>query len=139
MSDVCDVSDVTLIVADAYGYSGTIDIELSNALDSVSEVRVDICDRDQRTWLTINTVSCSNTTRSSAFSCAVTNLGGGCVGVDITSSVAGLILPGTGAIARLTYTIDPSTPPGDYADVTPENSDVRDDTATILIGDAEAG
>jgi hypothetical protein len=132
-SDVCDVSDVTVIVADAYGYSGTIDIELDNPLDSVSEVRVDICDRDQRSWLAFSAVSCSNTPRSSAFACAVTDIGNGCVGVDITSGVAGLIDPGTGAIAQLTYTIDPSTPPGDYADVTPENSDVRDDTATALL------
>ena len=50
-SDVCDVSDVTVIVADAFGYSGTIDLELNNFLDSVREVHVDICDRDQRSWL----------------------------------------------------------------------------------------
>ena len=54
-SDVCDVSDVTLTVADTYGYSGTIDIELDNPLDLVGEVHVDVCDRDQRPWLTINT------------------------------------------------------------------------------------
>ena len=88
-ADVCDVSDVTVIVADAYGYSGTIDIELDNFLDPVGEVHVDICDRDQRSWLTISPASCSTTVRSSAFTCAVTDLGGGCVGVDVTSSVSG--------------------------------------------------
>ena len=51
----------------------------------------------------------------------------------------GVILPGTGAIAQLTYTIDPTTPPGDYADVTPENSDIRDDGAVVLACDAEVG
>ena len=132
-SDVCDVSDVTVTVADAYGYSGTIDIELDNPLDSVGEVHVDMCDRDQRSWLTISAASCSTTVRSSAFTCAVTNLGGGCVTVDLTTAVSRCNSdPGTGAIAQLTYTIDPTTPPGDYADVTPENSDVRDDSAVSL-------
>ena len=110
--DVCDVSDVTVTVADAYGYSGTIEIELDNALDSVSEVHVDICDRDQRSWLTISTASCSRTARSGAFICAVTNLGGGCVRVDLTNVISSVIPPGTGAIAQLTYTIDPSYPTG---------------------------
>ena len=37
-ADVCDVSDVTVTVADASGYSGTIDIRLDNTLDFVGEV-----------------------------------------------------------------------------------------------------
>ena len=52
--------------------------------------------------------------------------------MDLTTAVSGLILPGTGAIARLNYTIDPGTPPGDYADVTPENGDIRDDLGLSL-------
>ena len=61
------------------------------------------------------------------------------MGVDITSSVSGSILPGTGAIGQLTYTIDPSTPPGDYADVTPENSDILDDSALSLAVTPKSG
>ena len=138
-ADVCDVSDVTVIVADASGYAGTIDITLDNTLDFVGEVHLDVCDRDQRPWLTISTASCSTTTRSSDFSCAVTDSGGGCVRVDLTTAVSGLIFPGTGAIARLTYTIDASTVPGDFADLTPENSDIRDETAASLTVTPKAG
>ena len=47
-SDVCDVSDVTVTVADTYGFAGTIDIELDNPLDPVGEVHLEVCDRDQR-------------------------------------------------------------------------------------------
>jgi hypothetical protein len=59
--------------------------------------------------------------------------------VDITSSVLGVINPGTGAIAELSYTIDPSTTPGDYADVTPENGDVRDDISLSLAVTPQSG
>ena len=133
------MSDVTVIVADASGYTGTIDIVLDNTLDFVGEVHLDVCDRDQRPWLTISTASCSTTTRSSDFSCTVTDSGGGCVRVDLTTAVSGLIFPGTGAIARLTYTIDASTVPGDFADLTPENSDIRDETAASLSVTPKAG
>jgi hypothetical protein len=131
VSDVCDVSDVSLSITDTFGYSGTIDIELENSFDSVGEVHVDVCDIDQRVWLHIDTGSCGNTARSSGFSCAISDLGGGCVGVDLTT-VSGVIDPGTGVIAQLTYTIDATAPLGDFADLTPENSDVQDDTAVSL-------
>ncbi len=115
-TDVCEVSDVTLIIADVYGYSGTIDIELENDLVVVSELHLDICDVDQRPWLHIDTNSCSTTTRSSDFSCAISDLGGGCVRVDLTT-VSGTIATGTGAIAQLTYTIDAGVAHGDFADL----------------------
>ena len=129
--DVCDVSDVLLIIADAFGYSGTIDIELENSLDPVGEVHVDVCDKDQRVWLQIDTSSCDTTARSSAFSCSISDLGSGCVRVDLTT-LSAVIDPGTGVIAQLTYTIDANAPLGDFADLIPENSDVRDDTASSL-------
>ena len=59
--------------------------------------------------------------------------------VDLTTAVSGLIFPGTGAIARITYTIDASTVPGDFADLTPENSDIRDETAASLSVTPKAG
>ena len=89
--DVCELSDVTLSVTDTYGYSGTIPIALDNPLDSISEVHLDLCDIDLRPWLTIDTSSCSITTRSSDFTCTITDLGGGCAGIDITTTVSGTI------------------------------------------------
>ena len=127
LGDLCDVSDVTLIVTDTYGYSGTIPIELANPLDNISEVHLDLCDIDLRPWLTIDTNSCSTTTRSSDFTCTITNLGNGCAGIDITTAISGLIGVGTGPIAQITYTIDPTAPLTDVADVNPENIDIKDD------------
>ena len=127
LNDVCEVSDVTLAIPDAYGYSGTIAVELDNPLDYVSGMYLDVCDIDLRSWLQIDTVSCGTTARSSDFSCAVSDLGGGCVGVELTSSVAGVIEPGTGAVAVLNYTIDTNAPLTDYADVEPQNVSILDD------------
>ena len=59
--------------------------------------------------------------------------------MDLTSGVSGLIDPGTGTIIQLGYTIDPSTSPGDYADVTPANIDIRDDSGLALAVTPEPG
>ena len=131
VDDTCDGSDVTLIIADSYGYEGTIDIELENT-SLVSEVHVDICDVNQRAWLQIETDSCSTTTRSSDFNCVISNLGNGCVGVDLTTTVDGLIDLGNGVIAQLGYALDGNAPYGDFAHLACENSDVKDDTPASL-------
>jgi hypothetical protein len=123
-TDECTGSAVTLALTDVFG-SSSIDIELDNALDPVSQVHVDICDADLRPWLHIDTSLCSTTARTGGFNCAISDLGGGCVGVDLTTAVAGLIAPGTGAIAQVAYTIDQGAPLGDFADLVPENNDVR--------------
>jgi len=135
LNDVCDVSDVTLIIVDSFGYSGTIDIQLDNPLDYVSEVHLDVCDMDLRSWLHIDTESCSVTTRTSDFSCAISDLGGGCVRIDLTTTVSGLIDPsitGPEAIAQLNYTIDANASLVDYADLEPQNIDIQDDTPVSL-------
>ena len=137
-NDVCDVSDVTLIIADTFG-SGTINILLDNNLDFVSEVHLDVCDIDQRAWLHINTSSCSTTARSSDFSCAISDLGGGCVGVDLTTAVSGLIDPDTGTIAQLSYTLDVTAPIGESADLNPENINLRDELTDPLTVTAVPG
>jgi hypothetical protein len=129
--DDCDVSDVSLILIDSFGYSGTVDIELDNSFDFVSEVHVDVCDIDQRPWLHIDTGACNTTARSSAFSCAISDLGGGCVRIDLTT-ISGVIDPDTGAIAWFSYTIDAGAPTTDFADLNPENIDVQDDTPVSL-------
>ena len=131
-ADECTGSDVTLAVATVFG-SSSIDIELENVLDAVSVVHVDICDADLRPWLHMVTSGCSTTPRTSDFSCAISDLGGGCVGVDLSSAVSGLIDPGTGAIAQVGYTIDPGAPLGDFPDLVPENNDVIDDTSVPLL------
>ena len=88
-----------------------------------------MCDVDQRAWLHILTDSCSITSRTGGFLCSISNLGDGCVRVDITSPGFDLINPGeTGAIARLSYTLDVTAPLGEYADLNPENIEVKDDT-----------
>jgi hypothetical protein len=125
---VCDVSDVTLIVTDTFGYSGTIPIELDNPLDVISEVHLDLCDVDLRPWLTIDTNSCSTTTRSSDFTCTITDLGGGCVGIDITTAISGTIAASTGPIAQITYTLDATASLTDYADLNLLNIDIKDDS-----------
>jgi hypothetical protein len=132
VNDVCELSDVTLSTPDAFGYTGTIAIEIDNPLDAVSEVHLSVCDVDLRPWFAIDTAGCATTVRSSDFSCVITGLGGGCVQVDLTTAVAGLIAPGTGAIAQLTYTIAADAPPADYADLNPESITVLDDTAAPL-------
>jgi hypothetical protein len=133
LSDVCEDSVVTLVIADAYGYSGNIDIELENDFDVVvSEVYLDVCNVDQPPWLQIDMTTCSTTTRSSDFSCAITDLGDGCANVAVTTSVLGEIEPGTGAIARLQYALDATAPPGEYADINPENIAIQDDTQEFL-------
>jgi hypothetical protein len=132
VSGVCEESVVTLLVADAYGYAGTIDIELENDFDFVSEVLLDVCDVDQPPWLYIDMTTCSTTTRSSDFSCAISDLGGGCARVAITTSVLGVIEPGTGAFAQLNYALDATAPPGEYADINPENIAIQDDTQEFL-------
>ena len=126
IDDTCAGSDVTLIITDAYGYSGTIDIELENGSDYVSEVHLNVCDADQRAWLHIDTSSCSTTARSSDFSCVISDLGGGCVRVDLTT-VSGTIDPGTGAIAWMDYVIDVEAPTNDFADLEPVYITVEDD------------
>jgi hypothetical protein len=133
VSDVCEDSVVTLLIADAYGYSGTIAIELENDFDVVvSEVHLDVCDVDRPPWLHIDMTTCSTTTRSSDFSCAISDLGDGCASVAITTSVLGEIEPGTGAIAQLQYALDVTAPLGKYADINPENIAIQDDTQEFL-------
>ena len=128
LNDECTGSNVSLIIVDAYGYSGTIDIALANEFDSVSEMHLDVCNIDARSWLHISATGCSTTARSSDFSCAISDLGNGCVKVDLTSSTSGLIDPNTGAVAVLTYTIDPNAPLTDYADLEPRTISILDDT-----------
>ena len=129
--DTCNGSDVTLIIADSFGYEGTIDIELENT-SLVSEVHFDMCDVNKRAWLQIETGSCSTTTRSSDFNCVISNLGSGCVGVDLTTTVDGLIDLGNGVISQLSYTLDINAPYGEFAHLTFQNSDVKDDTPAPL-------
>jgi len=125
--DKCDDSDVMLIIADAYGHSGTIDIELDNCCNLVSEVHVNVCDIDQRNWLHISTDSCSTTSRTSGFICGISDLGNGCIRVALTSPGFDLINPGeTGAIAQLSYTLDATTPLGEFADLNPANIAIKD-------------
>ena len=92
----------------------------------MSEVHLNVCDADQRAWLHIDTSSCSTTARSSDFSCVISDLGGGCVRVDLTT-VSGTIDPGTGAIAWMDYVIDVEAPTNDFADLEPVYITVEDD------------
>jgi len=117
---VCEGSDITLRIADAYGYAGKIDIELENPFDYISEAHVDVCDVDQRAWLHIDTSSCSTTDRSSGFNCVISDLGDGCVRIDLTV-VSNFIAPGTGSIAQLNYTLDTDASLVDFADLNPQN------------------
>ena len=78
--------------------------------------------------LTIDANSCSTTTRSTDFTCTITDLGNGCVGIDITTVTLGTIAPGTGPIAQINYTIDATAPLTDYADLNLENIDIKDDS-----------
>jgi hypothetical protein len=133
------VSEVTLIVPDTVGYSGTIPIELDNPFHIISEVLLDLCDIDLRPWLRIDTNSCSITTRSSAFTCEIIDLGGGCVGIEITSPSFGTISGITGPIAQINYTLDATAPLTDYADLNLENIDIKDETATSLSVTPEPG
>jgi uncharacterized delta-60 repeat protein len=128
---ICTGSEVILSIASALGYAGTMDIELDNSAYLVGSVHLDVCDIDQRSWLNIDSANCSTTARSSAFSCGVIALGGGCVHVDLTTAT-GFIDIGTGAVARLNYTIDSNAPLTDYADINPEVIDIKDDNGTTL-------
>ena len=126
---VCEASDVTLSVTDTFGYAGTIPIELDNSLDIISEVHLDLCDIDLRPWLTIDTNSCSTTTRSSDFTCTITPLiTDGCVGIDITTAIFGTIGVGTGPIAQINYTLDATASLTDFADLNLLNIDIKDDS-----------
>jgi hypothetical protein len=129
--ELCTGSDVILSVENATGYAGHVDIGLDNAADLVSEVHLDVCDADNRTWLHISADNCTTTSRSSGFSCAATSIGGGCVRVDLTSGTTSIDV-GSGAILRLEYTIDAGAPTSEIADVVPQNADVRDDTPASL-------
>ena len=131
LTDECQGSNVEIILADAYGYAGTIDIELENASHSVSAFQVNICDADSRAWLHIDTGSCSTTTRSIGFTCGITDIGGGCVRVTL-STVSELIPIGTGAIARVGYSFDAEAPTIDLTDLIPENAIVLDDGSNPL-------
>ena len=75
----------------------------------------------------IDTSSCNTTNRSSEFDCEISNLGSGCVRVELTIA-SDLIDPGTGPIAKLSYTLDADAPLEDFADLNPQNIDIRDDT-----------
>ena len=70
--------------------------------------------------------------RTSGFSCSISDLGDGCVRVDITNSGSDVIIPGTDVIAQLSYALDPTAPLGEYADLNPENIDIQDDTPEPL-------
>ena len=129
IDDTCTDSDVTLIIADAYGYSGTIYLELEND-DEVSEVYVEVCDADKRAWLNINTEICYTTTRSHDFSCWIYEPDGeGCVAVELKAD--GWIEPGIGSIVKLSYTIDPTATSGDFADLYLTNIDVQGSTMLV--------
>ena len=132
LDDTCLDSAVTLIIANAYGFSGTIGIELINEMDFVREVHLDVCNVDHHAWLHISTDSCSTTARTGGFICTISDQLNGCVRVDLTSP-GDLINPGeTGAIASLSYTLDVIAPVGEYADLMPENIEVRDDENVLL-------
>ena len=126
--DSCVGSDVSLIIEDAYGREGVINIALENSSDEVSEVHLNVCDADQRSWLHISTETCESAGRASAFGCTITDLGGGCAGVDITSPFPlDFIATGQGAIVELTYTTDPVDMHMDnYTDINPESGVVKD-------------
>ena len=133
--DSCTGSDATLIVENAYGREGIINIVLENNYDEVSEVHLHVCDADQRDWLHIATNSCDVAERIGPFQCAISDLGLGCVEVDITSNFPlDHIGTGKGAIAQLNYTVDPVDIPlnltldNNYADLNPENIDVKDNS-----------
>jgi hypothetical protein len=131
--DSCELSEVTLIIADAYGFAGDIAIELANEMNLVSEVTLDVCDVDQRFWLHIATDSCSVTGRAAGFTCTISDLGNGCVRVAIASPGSELIDSGeAGAIALLHYTLDANAPLGEYADLNPANVTVRDEAGGLL-------
>ena len=135
LDDSCDDSDVTLIIADAYGYSGDIDIKLKNCCNLIQAVHVDICDVDHRIWLHISAESCSTTSRTYGFSCTLSDLGNNCVRIDLTSSGSAAITPGTGAIAQIEYTLDTNAPIGEYADLEPKNINVveKDTLESLLV------
>jgi hypothetical protein len=135
-NDVCVGSDVNLIIENVAGREGVITIALENSFDEVGEVHVDVCDADQRGWLHISAENCSTAIRTSGFNCITTDLGNGCVGVDIISNFPlDFIATGTGAIAYLNYTVDTVTiPPENYADLDPQAPDVKDrDAVTLLV------
>ena len=104
------------------------------SFDEVGEVHVEVCDADQRGWLHISADSCSTASRTGGFNCITTDLGTGCVGVDIISTFPLDFIPtGTGAIAYLNYTVDPVTiPMENYADLDPQAPDVKDRDAFTL-------
>ena len=133
-NDVCVGSDVTLTIEDVAGREGVITIALENSFDEVGEVHVQVCDADQRDWFHISADNCSNAIRTSGFNCYATDLGNGCVGVDIISNFPlDFIETGTGAIAYLNYTVDPVTiPPENYADLDPQVPEVKDRDAVTL-------
>jgi hypothetical protein len=133
--DSCNDSDVTLIIEDAYGYSGDIDIKLKNCCNLIREVHADICDVDHRNWLHISTNDCSTTSRTDGFNCTLSDLGSNCVRMDLISAGSAAITPGTGAIAHVAYTLDANAPLGEYADVEPKNTDVveKDILESLLV------
>lgn len=131
---LCVGSDVTLTVENAYGREGVITVALTNDNDQVDEVHLNLCDKDLRDWLHISTEGCDNADRTSGFNCIISDLGGGCVGVDIESTFPlDFIETGTGPIAQISYTVDPIDirleVPDDtnYADINPESIVVEDE------------
>jgi len=133
LDETCDGSEVMLIIGDSFGTPGTIDISLTNELDLVKNIIVNVCDKDQRPWLHIDTNLCTLTVRApeADFTCKTLDLGGGCVQVLISSDTA-TIATGTGPIAQLSYTLDANAPSGEFADLFPENAEVKDDLNNTL-------
>jgi len=133
--DVCSASEVTVEVLNAYGREGEIGIALENVSDEVSEVQVEVCDIDQRGWLTLLADECTTSSRSAGFYCVPTDLGGGCVRVHLWSTFGlDVIQPGSGVIARVPYTVDPLVTllNSIYADIVPKNNVVKD-TADVSL------
>ena len=134
IDDVCDDSKVSLIIGDAFGTPGTVDISLNNEFDQASEVKVNVCNKDQRPWLHINTTTCTLTARTpdTDFNCALADVGNGCVAVHIIQVDSATIATGTGAIAQLSYTLDANAPSGEFADLNPEAIEVKDELDNLL-------
>jgi len=67
-NDLCLASDVTLTIENTYGREGVIPVLLDNSSVEVSEVHLEVCDVDQRSWLHISTSTdgCSTTDRTTA-------------------------------------------------------------------------
>jgi hypothetical protein len=106
-------ADVTLTMGTGSGYRGSynnpVSVNLSNPLDKVRKIQMDVCDVDGH----LTEFKCDTTSRSrDGFTCRFIPTGGTCGRIVLNTTAGGYIPAGTGSVMTVSYNVAAGAPSG---------------------------